>query len=104
MPSACARASAAAICRVMWSARRDGEPAVGDDLAEARSLDELEHEEERAVLELAEVGRGRDVRMIDVRGRHRLALEARDDLASALISGWSTLIAMRLRMCVCSAA
>ena len=59
------------------------EPPARDDLAQARALDELEHEEERAVLELAEVGGGDDVRVVDVRRRHRLALEARDDLGQA---------------------
>ena len=52
-------------------------------VAQALAFDVLEHEEERAVLELAEVGRGGDVRVLDVRGGHRLALEARDDLGHA---------------------
>ena len=59
------------------------EPAERDHLSEALALDELEREEERAVLELAEVGRGDDVRVIDVRRCHRLTLEAGDDLRLA---------------------
>ena len=59
------------------------EAALGDDLAQAASLDVLEHQKERAVVELAEVGRRGDVRVVDVRRRHRLALEARDDLGQA---------------------
>ena len=55
--------------------------------AQALALDVLEHEEERAVLELAEVGGGRDVRVLDVRRGHRLALEARDDLRALRVLG-----------------
>ena len=56
------------------------EPALGDDLAQAAALDELEDQEERTVLELSEVRGRRDVRVIDVGGGHGLALEAGDDL------------------------
>ena len=59
------------------------EPPGGDHLTEALALHELEREEERAVLELAEVRRRDDVRMIDVRRCHRFPLEARDDLRLA---------------------
>jgi hypothetical protein len=43
-------------------------------------FDVLEDEEERAVRELAEIGRRRDVRVLDVRGGHRFAFESRDHL------------------------
>ncbi len=59
------------------------EPALVDDLAQAAALDELEHQEERTVLELSEVRGRRDVRVIDVGGGHRLALEARHDFGHA---------------------
>ena len=59
------------------------EGPLRDHLAQRVPFDELENEEERAVLELAEVGGGGDVRMVDVRGGHRLALEAGDHLRQA---------------------
>jgi len=61
----------------------DFERPDGDGIAKAFPFDVLEHEKERAVFELPEVGRGRDIGMIDVRGRHRLAFEAGDDLGQA---------------------
>src|SRR5205085_2982136 len=54
--------------------------ALIDLRSQRQSLDVLEDEEAGPVLELAEVGRARDVGVLDVRGGHRLALEARDDL------------------------
>ena len=51
-----------------------------DLVAQVLALHEFEHQENRAVGELAEVGRGGDVGVLDVRRRHRLALEPRDDL------------------------
>jgi hypothetical protein len=59
------------------------EPALRDGVAQARALDVLQHQKERAILELAEVGRRRDVGVLDVRCRHGLALEARDDFRQA---------------------
>ncbi len=59
------------------------ERPFSDDLAERVPFDEFEDEKEGAVLEHAEVGRRRDVRVIDVRGRERLALEPRHDLRQA---------------------
>ena len=81
MPSACARFSACAIWLATWSARPSSSRALCAS-ASRRLLpfDELEREEERAVVELAEVGGGGDVGVIDVRGGHRFALEARHDL------------------------
>ena len=67
----------------MWSARPSSRRPSAIDLAQRVPLDVLEDEEERAVLEHAEVGRGGDVRVVDVRGGQRLALEARDDLGQA---------------------
>jgi len=57
------------------------EPPVGllDRPAQALARDVLEHEKEGAVVELAEVGRVHDVRVLDARRGQRLALEAGDD-------------------------
>src|SRR5690606_35079516 len=56
------------------------ERSVLEDLMERPSLDVLEAKEIAAVGELAEIRRGRDVRVLDVRARDRLALEALDEL------------------------
>ena len=52
-------------------------------VTQAAALDELEREKHRAVRQLSEVRGGRDVRVIDVGGRHGLALEARNELGHA---------------------
>lgn len=52
-------------------------------IAKALSFDEFQNQKERTVVELSEIGRGCDVRMIDVRRCHRFAFEARDDFRQA---------------------
>ncbi len=54
-----------------------------EQLAEALALDQLEHEEERAIGQLAEVARRDDVGVRDVTGRDRFTLEPRHDLGCA---------------------
>ncbi len=56
------------------------ERATCNLVPQAVARDELEHQEHRAVGQLAEVGGARDVRVLDIAGGHRFALEARHHL------------------------
>ncbi len=56
------------------------ERALLDDVTDALAVDVLEHEEERAIGEASEVGRGADAGVLDAAGGDRLPLEARDQL------------------------
>jgi len=78
MPRACAREGGANLVGDVQGAL-GVERAFGDQIAQARTLDVFEHQKERAVVELAEIGRRGDIGVLDVSGRHRLALEARDN-------------------------
>jgi hypothetical protein len=58
----------------------DPERTPSDLRAEVLALDELEREVDGAVVQLSEVHRRHDVRVVDVGRRRGLALEPRDDL------------------------
>jgi hypothetical protein len=55
-------------------------PPLADDAIERRAGHVLLHQEIRAILELAEIGRGSDVRVVHVRPRYGFAPEAGDEL------------------------
>ncbi len=80
MPLPCAAATPAVMPRMMGSARATSTGPFGDQRAQALADHELEDEEERAVGELAEVGRGSNVRVVDGAREDRLTLEPRHHL------------------------
>src|SRR6185295_275516 len=70
-------------------------PGGGDDAVEAHAVDELHGQVAHAV-RLADVVDGDDVRVLELRGDHRLALEAVDQLVEARAGGGQPLQPDRL--------
>jgi hypothetical protein len=74
--------------------RREG--SAGDLRTEILALDELEREVHGAVLQLSEIGRRDDVRVLDIGGGDRFALEPRHELDALHVLGVHDLHGERL--------